>query len=53
MDDLTRSPVLGHSWRSSAPKSAGLYGELPPLPARLPTKIPLASRRPHKNAAID
>lgn len=53
MDNLTRSPILGDSWRNSAPKPAGLYGELPSVPARLPAKSPLASRRLHKNAAID
>ena len=53
MDIPTRRPVPGDSWRTSSSRSAGLYGELPPLPAYLPANTALAARPPRKGTTLD
>lgn len=53
MDIPTRRPVLGDGWRTGSSRSAGLYGELPPLPAYLPANRALAAKPPRKPAALD
>lgn len=50
MDIQSRKPVLDTVWRGAASRPAGLYGELPPLPALDPVKAGPA-RRPLRKAA--
>jgi hypothetical protein len=53
MDNPTRNPVLGDVWRTAGSKPAGLYGELPPLPAQPTARSAIAPRPPSRVAALD
>lgn len=48
-----RHSLLGDSWRIGASKPAGLYGELPPLPAHLPAKTASVPRSLRKHLTAD
>jgi hypothetical protein len=53
MDIQSRNPVLGDHWRTGSSKPAGLYGELPPLPAHLPPETSVAARSVRKRTPAD
>lgn len=53
MDIQSRNPVLDNVWRGGASRPAGLYGELPALPALDPVKAAPASRPLRKTAATE
>lgn len=53
MDTRTRNPAPDEGWRTSGPRPAGLYGELPPLSAQLPARTALAPRPLRKSALVD
>ena len=53
VDIQRRDAVLGDGWRTGASKPAGLYGELPPLPAHPPATTVQATRPLRKSATVD
>lgn len=53
MDIQSRNPVLDTVWRSVTSRPAGLYGELPALPALDPVKAAPARRPLRKSAAAE
>lgn len=53
MDIRTRNPNPGDGWLAGSSRSAGLYGELPPLPACLPTKTAVAPKPRRKSGVVD
>lgn len=53
MDNRRREPIPGDVWRTAGSKPAGLYGELPPLPAQPTARPAIASRSPSKAVALD
>lgn len=53
MENPTRNPVLGDMWRTAGSKPAGLYGELPALPAQPSARSAIAPRSPSKAPALD
>lgn len=46
----TRTPDLGDGWRTGSSRPAGLYGELPPLPAHGPASTASMRQPPRKSA---
>lgn len=50
IDLQTRDPAAGGGWNSGPSRSAGLYGELPVPPPRIPAESPAvaASRKPRR-----
>lgn len=53
MDIQSRNPVVDTGWRGSAARSAGLYGELPALPAHAPARTTSPPKPLRKTVAAE